>query len=331
MQKPGGRAALDGLGGVGKTTLAVHVAHLVKDDYPDGQIQVDLKGVSDSPLTPAAAMQEVIRVLEPEAQFPEDEAAVAALYQRVLAGKRVLLLWDNARDGAQVRPLLDATPGSCGLVVTSRKALALPGVQSRNLEVLPEGEAVELLAEILKGRKADDGELKELAEHCGCLPLALRVAGSFLAAKRDWTVQEYLAELADERQRLTRLRHEDLDVGAVLGLSAAQLVREQPELAARWQELTVFPGSFDRAAAAAVWALDEREARESLSTLLEWALLLFDPATGRYRFHDLMRPVAAAVFDYGPGDAGSGGGRGPPGGGPAAAGRAFSGSLAPGK
>ena len=99
-----------------------------------------------------------------------------------------------------------------------------------------------LLAEILKDRKVNDGELKELAQLCGYLPLALRVAGSFLAAKRDWTVREYLAELADERRRLARLRHEDLDVGAVLGLSAAQLVRENPELAARWQELTVFPG-----------------------------------------------------------------------------------------
>jgi len=289
-------SALGGLGGVGKTALAVHVAHKLAPDYPEAQIVVDLMGTSESPLSPAAAMGNVIRAFHPEAHLPEDPREMEGLYRSVLHGKRAFLLLDNARDAAQVRPLLPPAP--CGVLVTSRRTMVLPGVQPLNLDVLPQAQAVELLTTILGPGRASPDELENLARLCGHLPLALRVAGSFLAVQLNWTVSEYLGALADERERLRRLKDDMDDVEATLGLSAAQLVREHPDLAARWQMLSVFLASFDRRAAGAVWKTEADEARDNLSELLSRSLILFDPDKRRYRLHDLMRLVAKNAFEY---------------------------------
>jgi len=137
---------------------------------------------------------------------------------------------------------------------------------------------------------------------CGRLPLALRVAGDFLVVHPDWGAGEYAQALADERERLARLKHEDLDVGAALGLSAAQLVRERADLAGRWQMLSVFPAPFERAAVAAVWEVEEGEARDGLSELAARSLVLYEREGGQYRLHDLMRLVAEDAFGYGGGE-----------------------------
>ncbi|MCH9020186.1 MAG: tetratricopeptide repeat protein [Proteobacteria bacterium] len=158
---------------------------------------------------------------------------------------------------------------------------------------MSESEARGLLVAILGPDRVGDAELAGLAVACGRLPLALRVAGAFLNLHRDWTVDEYLAALADERERLKRLRIEGdvaLDVLASLGLSVAQLAREH--LAARWRMLGVFAGDFERAAAAAVWDAPSAEARDGLSALVGRSMVLFDEDAARYRLHDLMRDVA---------------------------------------
>jgi tetratricopeptide (TPR) repeat protein len=292
-------SALGGMGGVGKTALAVHVAHKLAEHYPEAQIVVDLAGTSEAPLSPEVAMARVIAAFEPQARLPESREDIVSLYRSVLAGRQALLLLDNAASGAQVKDLLPQPPVAA--IVTSRRTITLPGLTALNLDVLSTDEARDLLRTILRERTVSDQEITAIARWCGRLPLALRTAGSFLANHPDWGVGEYLNALAHEKERLRRLRHEDLEVEAVLGLSAALLARENPEWAGRWQMLTVYPGSFDRAGAATVWQVDEAEARDTLGELLAQSLVLYDADEGRYRLHDLMRLVARNAFGYGGG------------------------------
>ena len=300
----GGEAAISafaGLGGIGKTSLAVHVAHRLKDDYPDGQIVVEMRGTHDKPLKPAEAMARVIHAFQPEARLPDNLKELSPIYHHVLHGRRVLVLLDNARDAAQVRPLRVTPP--CGLMITSRGTIALEGLEPINLEKMSVAEANELLKETAGRGRTSGAQRKTIGELCGRLPLALRVAGTFLRVHRGWSVGEYIDALSDERTRLGRLKQDDLDVEAVLGLSARQFVREDPELAARWQMLSVFPSDFDRAAAAAIWDLSDAEARDDLERLAERSLLDYSKKAtpkqaARYQFHDLMRPVARQAFSY---------------------------------
>jgi tetratricopeptide (TPR) repeat protein len=293
-------SAIGGMGGVGKTALAVHVAHRVVERYPGGQIVVEMGGTSERPLTPVEAMGQVLHAFQPDMRLPEGPNEVAALYRTILEGRKALLLLDNAANSAQVRPLM--VPAGCGLVVTSRHNISLPGLRHLDLDALPEKKARKLLRTIVGRRRATEEELGAIVGLCGRLPLALRVAGDFLVVHPDWSAAEYAQALADERERLARLKHEDLDVGAALGLSAAQLVRERPDLAARWQMLSVFPAPFERAAAAAVWGVEEREARDGLSELAARSLVLYEREGGLYRPHDLMRLVAEDAFGYGGGE-----------------------------
>jgi len=293
-------SAIGGMGGVGKTALAVHVAHRVVERYPDGQIVVEMGGTSERALTPVEAMGRVIHAFQPELRLPDDPNEVTSLYRTILEGRKVLLLLDNAANSAQVRPLV--VPAGCGLVVTSRHNISLPGLRHLDLDALPMEEACALLQAIVGEGRATGEELGTIVKLCGRLPLALRVAGDFLVVHPDWSAGEYAQALAGERERLARLKHEDLDVGAVLGLSAAQLVRERPDLAARWQMLSVFPAPFERAAAAAVWGVEEEEARDGLSELAARSLVLYEREAGQYRLHDLMRLVAQDVFGYGDGE-----------------------------
>jgi len=292
-------SAIGGMGGVGKTALAVHVAHQVAAQYPDGQIMVEMGGTSERPLTPVEAMGRVIHAFQPETRLPDDPNEVAAFYRTTLEGRKALLLLDNAANSAQVRPLV--VPAGCGLVVTSRHSISLPGLRHFDLDALPEEEACALLQAIVGQERATGEELGAIVKLCGRLPLALRVAGDFLVVHPDWSAGEYAQALADERERLARLKHEDLDVGAVLGLSAAQLVRERSELVARWQMLSVFPAPFERSAAAAVWGIEEGQARDGLSELAARSLVLYERESGLYRLHDLMRLVAEGAFGYGGG------------------------------
>jgi nucleoside phosphorylase len=300
LHSDGGRvgvSALKGMGGIGKTTLAVHVAHQVKDYFPDAQLFLDLQGVAESPVTAAEAMAWLIRDFHPEVpKLPETEAELLPIYRSTLRGKRALILLDNAADENQVKSLFagDRT----GFIVTSRRALALDEVISVQLDVLSPEMSLQLIRSIV-GAKGTDDELQQVAELCGYLPLGLRVAGDFLRLKVGWTVPHYIGALNEERHRWLKVGTDpQKDVEAALKLSSAQLVRDNVDLATRWHFLSDWPADFAADAAAAAWDMeaDELAVLEDLSKLVDRSLLLFDETSLRYRLHDLMKPIAAGLF-----------------------------------
>ena len=303
LKKPGGQAVIEGMAGVGKTVLAVHVGHKLLRAYPDGQVQVNLEGFGkEPPLTPREAMGRIIRMFHPDTRLPEDDQAIAAAYRNALADKQALVLLDNAADASQVKPLLAGPP--CAFVVTSRRRIVLPGLKLVDLDTMPGNEARDLLRSIVGEARATDAELDRIASLCGYLPLALRTAGTFLDVYGDWTAGVYADALEAHREHLAeklKLKDHDLDVEAVLGFSARRQVEEDADLAAKWQMLTVFRATFERWAVAAVWDTDEETAHEGLGKLRARNLLIYDAEATRYRFHDLMRSVARKAFTYGEG------------------------------
>jgi tetratricopeptide (TPR) repeat protein len=267
---------LRGMGGVGKTALALKLADEVVSQYPDGQIYLDLKGVT-TPLKPTQAMAWVVRSFLPEAQLPEDEAELAALYRSVLHGKRVLLLMDNAANRGQVEPL--RPPAGCALLVTSRFHFSFSGLTTRDLDELSADEARRLL---LRACPRIGTTAAELASVCGGLPLALSLASGALNDRADLSPSAYARQLVEGRKRLE-------GVDASLDLS----YRLNPEdLQRLWRLLAVFPGTFDAAAVAAVWELDEDVTDEALGKLVTSSLLDWEERVGRYRLHDLARRFA---------------------------------------
>jgi len=300
LRSDGGRvglSALRGMGGVGKTTVAVHVAHQVKDRFPDAQLFIDLQGVAERPMTAVEAMARIIRDFHPEVpKLPETEAELLPIYRSTLSGKRALIVLDNAAGEAQVKNLV--TGEKTAFIITSRNALALDGVASVRVDVLSPEKSLELLRGIV-GTKGTDEELQTVAGLCGYLPLALRVAGDFLRLKEGWTVGRYIEALNQERLRWLKVGDDpQKDVEAVLRLSSAQLVRDNVDLATRWHFLADWPSDFAADAAAAAWDLDtgDEAVLEDLSELVDRSLVLFDERTFQYKLHDLMKPIAAGLF-----------------------------------
>jgi transcriptional regulator with XRE-family HTH domain len=293
-----------GMGGVGKTTLALRVAHLVKTSYPDGQLMIELQGMSPEPTTVVAAMTQVVRAFGWDVEsLPRDEAGMLPIYRNTMAGKRALLVLDNARDESQVRQLASlAAPA--GVIVTSRSLLALDAAVDVGVEVLSPEQSFSLLHAITKD-KGSESELRVVVDLCGQLPLALRVAGDFLRLHVNWTVTRYISALADEGRRLGHLkgRSENRDVEAVLALSARQLAVEDEPLAVRWEMLSAFRGPVNPEMAAVMWGLGPMSAPDAdggldqLTELLDRSLLLH-LGDDEYTYHDLMRPVALGVFGY---------------------------------
>jgi len=281
-------SGLQGLGGVGKTALALALAEMLKARYPDAQFYLDLKGVPNErgrkdakaePLTPAAAMAHVVRSYHPAARLPESEAELGGLYRSVLEGRRALLLMDNARDKQQVEPLIP--PSGCLLLVTSRRHITLPGLYPKKLETLAPEEAHALL---LKIAPRINGHASLLATQCGHLPLALRLAASAIAERMDLAPVDYINRLTNAQKRLEL-------IDASLSLSYELLA---PEMQRRFSALAVFPSTFDAAAVAAVWAVEHDEAQDALSQLVAYSLLQWDESMARYRLHDLVRLFADA-------------------------------------
>ncbi len=278
---------VQGMGGVGKTALAYLLAERVQDRCPD-QIVFDLRGADEQqPAATADAMRHVILSYEPAVRLPDDFQSLAGVYRTVLRGKRVLLLMDNARDAAQVAPLLPA-PEGCLMLVTSRRHIVLPGLKPIDLERLPEEDAVKLLRAIA-GERIEPLE-REIARQCGCLPLALRAAASLLRERPDLDVGRLYARLQDAKRMLAlKDASRDLTVEAVLQTSYELL---SADLRQKWRCLAAFPGSFDVKAAGAVWQMDQDAAQDALGELLCYSLLEFDEKTQRWSLHDLARLFA---------------------------------------
>jgi tetratricopeptide (TPR) repeat protein len=268
--------SLRGMGGIGKTALAVVLANELSAAYPDAQFFLDLQGTG-RPLAPAAVMAHVIRAYKPVEKLPEDPAQLQAIYRSLLSGQRALLLFDNARDADQIRPLVP--PAGCLLLITSRRRFTLPGLSPVNLDSLSPADAEALL---LKIAPRLDTQAAQLGQLCGYLPLALRLAGSALAEREDLEPADYARRLSAEQARVEL-------VDASLSLSVDLL---SDELQALWRALAVFPVEFDATAAAEVWALKPEPARDRLGELLRYSLVDFDPDAKRYSLHDLARDFA---------------------------------------
>ncbi|MFC1437352.1 BTAD domain-containing putative transcriptional regulator [Streptacidiphilus sp. N1-10] len=306
---PAGQAAnrvvvvstITGTGGIGKTTLAVHVAHAVAGSFPDGQLYVDLRGMSESPLSPAEVLGDALRALGvSEGEVPRGDEARSALFRTLLAGRRMLLLLDNALDAAQVRPLLPGVGGSGVLVTCRSRLVGLAGAATEYLDVLDEAEAAELFTAVVGQRRvaAEPEAVRAVLGYCAGLPLALRIAASRLASRPGWTVAHLAARLSDERERLDTLTLDTADaaVRATFRMSYAQLVLAEQQGASdagrAFRGLGLAPLSeIGVAAAAALLGETSREAERLLEQLVDVSLLE-SPAPGRYRMHDLLRAYA---------------------------------------
>ena len=286
-----------GKAGVGKTALAVHVAHQLRPKFPDGQLYVNLRGAEAQALAPAEVLGRFLRALGVEGQcLPQDVDSRAGLYRSLLADRRMLVVLDNAADEAQVRPLLPAGAGNAVLVTSRVRLAGLTPAEVIDLGVLPPDQAVELLGKIV-GPSRVAAELEaasQLAALCGYLPLALRIVGARLAAKPHWRVQRLADRLGAHHRRLDELAVGDLEVRAGFALSY-QAVGEVERRAFRLLGLLEVP-DFAPWMLSALLDVPATEAEEIAERLADAQLLdtVGEDAAGqiRYRCHDLLRLFA---------------------------------------
>ncbi|GAA4862784.1 AfsR/SARP family transcriptional regulator [Kitasatospora terrestris] len=282
--------SLAGIGGVGKTTLAVHVAHGLRPDFPDGQLYVDLRGAGESPAEPAVVLGDFLHALG-VTDTPDSLDQRAALYRSLLADKRMLILLDNARDARQLLPLIPGVSGNA-VMVTSRSRLAeIPGAHLIDIEELTPDEALALFSAIVGIERvaAEPEAALAVVTACGFLPLAVRIAAARLASRPRWSVSDLARRLADQRNRLQELQLGNLAVETTIGLGYGQL---QPEEARAFRLLSVVDSpDLPLSAVAALLGTEERAAEDLAEALVEANMLeCFTP--GRYRYHDLLRLYA---------------------------------------
>ncbi|MFH8561517.1 AfsR/SARP family transcriptional regulator [Streptomyces sp. NPDC017988] len=286
--------AVTGPGGVGKSVLGVTAAHRVADAYPDGQLYAELRGATD-PVAPGEVLGRLLRALG--ADPPEGDAERRDLFRSLVAGRRLLLVLDDAGSESQVRPLL---PGSatCGVLITARPRLAaLPCTHRTDLDVLDTERGADLLARVAGERRVRDepDAVRRIVELCGGLPLALRIAGARLATRRHWTARTLAERLADERHRLDELAVGDLEVRAGLSLSY-QALDAPARTALRRLGLLAAPDVASWVVAALL-DVSETEAERVVEQLIDAQLLhctVVDRAgQPRYRPHDLVQVYAA--------------------------------------
>lgn len=301
-----------GMGGVGKTTLAVHTVRRLAGEFPDGQLYVEMGGhEGGEPLDPLAALARLLRELGvPEEEIPDNVDLAAGRYRSVLAGRRVLVLIDDAVSSAQVRPLIPGTAGSAALITTRRQLIDLAGVQQLQLDVLPVEDAVQLLAAVVGDGRIEQelDAARAVAELCGGLPLALRIAGSYLAGRPERAVEDLAKELGSEGARLAVLSADDKGVRASIKLSVDALAadpRQLAQTAARaFPVISVLPGiEFSLRIAAAALGVGLRAAEDAIEHLVD-VHLLETPTLHRYRLHDLVRAVGRETAEAELGESG---------------------------
>jgi DNA-binding SARP family transcriptional activator len=295
LQGPRRPVVISGMGGVGKTTLAVHWGQRVADRFPDGQLYLNLRGFAPGlPMRPAEAVGLLLRALGvPPARVPVDLDSAIGMYRTLLAGRAALIVLDNARDAEQVRPLLPASPG-CLAVVTSRDRLtglvARDGARRIGLDTLPPAEAETLVTRLLDG--ADPAAAAELARACGYLPLAIRIGTANLADRPGLTVAEYVESVRSDLDGLEVHGDPDASIRSAFSYSYHAL---DPPAARLFRLLGLVAGpDLTAPAAAALADTDSGEARRLLETLAR-AHLLEPGRPGRYALHDLLRAYASEL------------------------------------
>ncbi|MEU8419647.1 BTAD domain-containing putative transcriptional regulator [Micromonospora sp. NPDC048835] len=288
---------VSGVAGVGKTTLALRVAQLVRSAYPDGQLYIDLAGAGARPISPAESLARFLRALGVEdRRVPKHQEERAGLFRSIVAERRVLVILDNARNAAQIRPLLPGAGGSVAVVTSRWRLPDLAGAAVIDLVPFSPDEAVRLLAATAGAERvaAEPEAVAELTSACAGLPIALRVAGARLANRPAWTVRDLVDRLDDQRGRLAEFQVGDVGVAASFALSYLEL----PVRTARaFRLLALLPGTdFGAPIAAAALGLDVPDTVRELDDLID-ANLLQPAADARYRYHDLLRIFALGRVD----------------------------------
>jgi tetratricopeptide (TPR) repeat protein len=279
--------------GIGKTAFALHLAHRIKDRFPDGHLFLDLRASQDRPREPCEALASLLRTLDvPVPSAMTQLGELSALFRAALADKRALMVLDNAFSEAQVRPLLPASPGCCTLITSRILLPGLEGAKSVLLDVFTKDEALELLARIVGFRRVceDPSATTEVAASSGLFPLTIRIAGARLAARPAWTVAQFAKRLHDERSRLNELTVGDLGIRAAFALSYQSL---KPPDQRVFRLLGLIPGrDISLEGAAALTGLRMAESEEILERLVDVSLAQTTCGMHRYSMHDLIRLYA---------------------------------------
>lgn len=285
--------SISGMAGVGKSLLAWSAAERLADRFPDGQIHLDLRAHAQvrEPVAPSDALARLLRTL---GVAPKALAAtvdeLAALWRAAMAGRRMIIILDDASGPEQIRPLLPGNSPSVVLITSRRRMSGLPGVRSLTLDVLPAQDAVALFRRMVEDDRADDPEeVARIVALCGYLPLAIEIAASRLNSRPNWSLAHLIRRLSREHTRLEELRDSDREIAVVFYVSYATLTVEERTVF-RLLSLHLMP-AFGPHSAAAVTGLSLSRAERILDTLVD-AHLLQAPAADRYRFHDLLNEFA---------------------------------------
>ncbi|MEV6350415.1 BTAD domain-containing putative transcriptional regulator [Actinoplanes sp. NPDC051851] len=293
---------VSGPGGVGKTSLAVNTAHQLRAAFPDGQFFTSLSGTDSRPAKPVEVLAAFLRELGVDnAAMPDDLEQRAAMYRSMLAGRRMLVVLDNAADEMQVQPLLPGSQ-SCAVLLTSRRRMTgIDGARLMELDVMAEPEVIELIRRIVGPERVDaePEAVAELGRSCGHLPLAVRIVCARLAARRHQSLDKFVQRLRNKNRRLDELAHGSLDVRASISLSYRSL-KEPAQLLFRRLGLTDAP-DFAPWVGASLTEIDLADSEDLFELLVDAQLLEFvrqdDIGQPRYRFHDLVRLYARERAD----------------------------------
>jgi transcriptional regulator with XRE-family HTH domain len=296
--RPTATVVITGMTGVGKTTLAVHLAHILQEDFPDGQLYVDLRATKRQPLRPSQALGSFLRALGVDrGALPVKLEERAALFRSLVADRRLMVVLDDAAAEEQIRPLLPGG-GGCGVMVTSRRQLVgLEGALLVGLGVLEPVEGVDLLSRIIGEPRARE-ELTaahEIVANCGYLPLAIRIVGARLVARSHWKLRHVGTRLGNERRRLDELSAGDLDIRDALSRSY-QTLKERERRAFRRLGL-LDASDVPIWVVAALLDTTYPEAECVMDRLIEAHLLEIGataepPCRLRYHLHDVLRAYA---------------------------------------
>lgn len=291
---------LTGMSGVGKTALAVRIGHLLKEDFRDGQLFVQLRGNDTLPVSPRQALERCLRALGVEPiRLPTDTGELAETYRSALALQRVLVVLDDAASIAQIIPMLPGNEG-CGVIVTSRHRLSeLPGARLFEVGVLPADSACELLGHLLGNAKMQVpyAQLMAIAELCGYLPLALRIVAAKMIERPHWNAEQIIGRLQDEEGRLAELQIGDVGVAASISLSYQSLTADARRLFVRLSLLG--DNDFGFWVSAPLLDVDLKQAEDLLGQLVASNLLEVqrgEKGSVRFHLHDLVRMFAVEHF-----------------------------------
>jgi tetratricopeptide (TPR) repeat protein len=282
-------AIVTGVAGVGKSVLAVQAAYQLQSEFPDAQLYVNLRGSEGQPLDPLDVLAGFLRIWGVEDRsMPQSLSERSQLYHSVIAGKRVLIILDNARDEFQIRPLLPQCSTCAVLMTTRRQIKGLEEATIVKLPVMSEPEARSLLENLIGADAiaAEPDATQQIMAQCNYLPLALRIIGGFLRQFPDWKLADYASKLKHEKQRLAKMQLSDLSVRPSLVLSYQSLDEPSARL---FRLLGLLVGvNFTADVAPRLLEVEPIIAQQSFDTLVAWQLVT--PVTpGRYRFHDVVR------------------------------------------